>query len=291
MPGTGKEKIMLEESFECLSKEQCGAYLKKLELEKPGSCDLEFLDRLILRHLERISFENLDVVWKHNLINTALDAVYKKVVENGRGGYCFELNALFLGLLRGLGYDAYPVACRVMVPGENTVRIPTHRGSVVRLDGKKYFCDVGFGGIACTRAARMDPGTVTETKFGSFFFEQDYEGWLMMRYVSKQTIPPQKPGIILSEDPCRMQAEPADILMVSEYACSPVDFAYANRAMCEKGSHFYDRLTVQRMTEYGPCSIEYNHVTLRDENGKKEFDVSSEEELNRILKEKFMLKV
>lgn len=124
---------MLEESFEQLNQKQCAAYLKKLKLPQE-ECTLEFLDRLIRRHLEEIPFENLDLVRTHELIQTDLDTVYKKIIQGRRGGYCFELNALFLGLLRGLGYQAYPVACRVLRrPG---LRMPTHRASVVCADGK-----------------------------------------------------------------------------------------------------------------------------------------------------------
>lgn len=47
---------MLEESFEQLNQKQCAAYLKKLKLPQE-ECTLEFLDRLIRRHLEEIPFE------------------------------------------------------------------------------------------------------------------------------------------------------------------------------------------------------------------------------------------
>ena len=89
---------MLEESFEQLNQKQCAAYLKKLKLPQE-ECTLEFLDRLIRRHLEEIPFENLDLVRTHELIQTDLDTVYKKIIQGRRGGYCFELNALFLGLV------------------------------------------------------------------------------------------------------------------------------------------------------------------------------------------------
>lgn len=68
---------MLEESFEQLDQEQCVAYLKRLKLPQE-ECTLEFLDRLIRRHLEEIPFENLDLVRTHELISTDLDTVYKK---------------------------------------------------------------------------------------------------------------------------------------------------------------------------------------------------------------------
>ena len=64
---------MLEESFEQLDQEQCAAYLKRLKLPQE-ECTLEFLDRLIRRHLEEIPFENLDLVRTHEL-----NTVYKKL--------------------------------------------------------------------------------------------------------------------------------------------------------------------------------------------------------------------
>lgn len=264
---------MLEESFECLNKAQCAAYLEKLKLEVPEECTVDFLDLLIGRHLQIIPFENLDLVQTHELVVTELESVYEKVVFRGRGGYCFELNALFLGLLRGLGYHAYPVACRVLRrPG---LRMPTHRASVVCLGGKKYFCDVGYGGIACTRAAQMDVGAVTEMEFGSFTFEREYDGWLNLCYTPKK-----------GDNPERMK-----IFMVAEIPSAPIDFAAANQAMCEEGSMFYDKVIVQKMTPYGPVSIDGERFTLRGENGKKVFEISSRQELLRILREEFQIEI
>ena len=58
---------MLEESFEQLDQEQCAAYLKRLKLPQE-ECTLEFLDRLIRRHLEEIPFENLwEIVFQEKL--------------------------------------------------------------------------------------------------------------------------------------------------------------------------------------------------------------------------------
>lgn len=263
---------MLEESFEQLDQKQCAAYLKKLKLPQE-ECTLEFLDRLIRRHLEEIPFENLDLVRTHELIQTDLDTVYKKIIQGRRGGYCFELNALFLGLLRGLGYQAYPVACRVLRrPG---LRMPTHRASVVCADGKKYFCDVGYGGIACVRAALMEPGAVTHTDFGSFYFERECAGWLNFWHKGEKNR--EKSGI--------------KIFMVAEFPSAPVDFAPANQAMCSPGAMFYDKVVVHRMTKYGPLSVEGNQVTLREKEGKKIVMLSSGEELREVLKKEFKIEV
>jgi len=264
---------MLEESFERLNKEQCATYLKRLGISLPDQLSSGFLDKLIQTHLYKIPFENLDLIKDHKVISTDLETVYQKIVLGNRGGCCFELNALFLGLLRGLGYTAYPIACRVLMrPG---LRMPTHRASVVCLEDRKYFCDVGYGGIACIRGAVMEPGKVTETEFGDFFFERECVGWLNFWYQSK------KSG----------QEKPVKIFMVSEIPSAPVDFAPANEAMCRQGSMFYDKLIVQKMTPYGPVSIDGSCFTIRGKEGKRVSELSSREELLKILKEEFQIEI
>ncbi len=257
----------MEQSFECLREDQCRSYLERLGMELPGRPSREFLDRLVRRHLEVIPFENLTQVICHETVSMDLERVYEKVVCGRRGGYCFELNALFLGLLRGLGYEGYPVACRVMRrPG---LRMPTHRANVVCLDEKEYFCDVGFGGIACMRGALMECGTVTETDFGSFYFEPEYKGWLNFWHI------PRGEG----------RDAAAKIMMVAQIPSAPIDFAPANAAMCGEDSIFTQGVMVQKMTAWGPVSIDGDLYTYRGKNGKTVTQIGSQQELMKILQE------
>lgn len=256
---------LLEASFECLDGERCRGYLDRLGMEYPGRADRQYLDRLIKRHLEVIPFENLSQVRMHETVSMDLDRIYEKIITGKRGGYCFELNALLLGLLRGLGYEGYPVACRVLRrPG---LRMPTHRANIVCLEGKEYFCDVGFGGIACVRGARMESGAMTPTEFGSFFFEPEYRGWLNFCHV------PQGEG----------RENAAKIMMVAQIPSSPVDFVPANEAMCSEGSIFVKDVMVQKMTDWGPVSIDGDQFTCRGQMGKTVTKIASEEELEKIL--------
>ena len=88
-------------------------YLSRIGLERQNvRCDLESLRILQLQHLLNVPFENLDIHWK---VPIALDTerFYEKIVENRRGGYCYELNGLFDELLKGLGYHTHLVSGRV----------------------------------------------------------------------------------------------------------------------------------------------------------------------------------
>ncbi|EOT1168876.1 arylamine N-acetyltransferase, partial [Cronobacter turicensis] len=55
---------------------------------------LETLNALHRHHTAAIPFENLDVLLGREILLDD-DAIFIKLVEAGRGGYCFEQNALF----------------------------------------------------------------------------------------------------------------------------------------------------------------------------------------------------
>ena len=132
------------------------AYLNRIGAEAPAARDAAALDELIVRHLQSVPFENLDVVDFGLVPDLGEEKLYEKVVARRRGGYCFELNALFLSLLEGLGYAAYPVGVRV-VWNRDFIPPMSHMGLVAELDGGKYYCDVGFGGPGPKGLLRLEP--------------------------------------------------------------------------------------------------------------------------------------
>ena len=67
-----------------------------------------------------------------------------KLVQQKRGGYCFEVNGLLLLALQALGYEARALLCRVHTNGQSTGR--THQIILVSLAGQEWLMDVGFGG-------------------------------------------------------------------------------------------------------------------------------------------------
>jgi len=59
-----------------------------------------------------IPFENLDIHYnKHIKLN--IDSIYQKIIENKRGGFCYELNSLFYELLISLEFNAKMISARV----------------------------------------------------------------------------------------------------------------------------------------------------------------------------------
>lgn len=131
-------------------------YLQRLGFDVPPAPTLETLRQLQLRHTGAFPFENLTTLSGEPVL-IDLPSIEQKVLHNGRGGYCYELNNLFLVLLQSLGFDARAISGRVVMgqpEGAWTAR--THRLSLVIIDDVRYITDVGFGGMVPTAPLLLD---------------------------------------------------------------------------------------------------------------------------------------
>lgn len=120
------------------------SYLDRLGVPRPPEPTAEALRALHVAHLERIPFENLDVAIGRP-VELGVDALVAKVLDRGRGGFCYELNGLFAHLLTALGYRVTLLAARVWT-GEAWGPPFDHLALRVRTaDGTEWLADVGFG--------------------------------------------------------------------------------------------------------------------------------------------------
>lgn len=129
------------------TEEQLEACLARIKYEKTITLTKECLDDLIFSCQCNVPYDNLDVFDYGREVKLDGQSLYEKIVVNGRGGYCFELNGFFYRILKGLGFDVVPTCCRIMFgpvkgPENNFI---DHRASIVTIDGQRYFCDVGTG--------------------------------------------------------------------------------------------------------------------------------------------------
>src|SRR5690625_2412618 len=94
--------------------------------------------------MKQIPFENLNV-GRNIPIYLNLETIYEKVVQQNRGGFCYEVNGLFHWLLVTLVFQAQLVAATVKRPNGVWAKTDTHVGIIVELNDKQYLVDVGFG--------------------------------------------------------------------------------------------------------------------------------------------------
>jgi N-hydroxyarylamine O-acetyltransferase len=154
-------------------------YLQRLGFDAPPAPTLETLRQLQLRHTGAFPFENLTTLMGEPVL-IDLPSIEQKVLHNGRGGYCYELNNLFLALLQTLGFDARGITGRVVMgqpEGAWTAR--THRLSLVTLDGVRYITDVGFGGMVPTAPLMLDTEVEQFTPHEPYRIEPHADGYTL----------------------------------------------------------------------------------------------------------------
>jgi N-hydroxyarylamine O-acetyltransferase len=117
-------------------------YLKRINYQGKVSNDLDCLKSILHGQHRSIPFENFDICLGKE-INLAPNALAEKLVDNKRGGYCFELNGLLLMALKSFGFDARALLGRVHLTRKPTGR--THQVSLINLNGQQYIVDLGFG--------------------------------------------------------------------------------------------------------------------------------------------------
>lgn len=144
------------------------AYLRRLGFAAPPPPTLHTLHLLQLRHSAAFPFETLNTLL-HLPVPMALPSVAHKLLVEKRGGYCYELNGLYLALLRRLGFDARPLTARVVMGGpEDAQTARTHLMVRVRLEGRDWLSDVGFGGMVPTAPLALDEDAAQPTPHEPF---------------------------------------------------------------------------------------------------------------------------
>lgn len=161
-------------------------YLQRLGFDAPPAPTLETLRQLQLRHTGVFPFENLTTLSGEPVL-IDLPSIERKVLHGGRGGYCYELNNLYLALLQELGFEARGISGRVVIgQPEGAWPARTHRLSLVTLDGERYISDVGFGGMVPTAPLLLDSREEQSTPHEPYRIEQHADGYTLRARVGDE---------------------------------------------------------------------------------------------------------
>jgi N-hydroxyarylamine O-acetyltransferase len=167
-----------------LGPDQLAAYLRRLGLERAERPSLPFLTRLQRRHLLRVPFENLDIFWGRP-IPLEVQRAWYKVVALRRGGFCYELNALFAAALSALGFRVSLLSARVWRKvGHSWGPEFDHLTLGVTLD-QAYLVDVGFGDAF---RAPMPLSTVEQSDVSGRYrlVQGEWPGELVLEHTAKE---------------------------------------------------------------------------------------------------------
>ncbi len=144
------------------------AYFERIGYGGERAPTLAALRAIHRLHARAIPFENLNPLlrWPVRLDAASLE---RKLVREGRGGYCFEHNLLLRHVLDALGYRTTGLAARVMwTAPRDVVRPRSHMLLRVEVEGEPYVADVGFGGLTLTGPLRLVPDAVQATPHEPF---------------------------------------------------------------------------------------------------------------------------
>ena len=119
------------------------AYLERINYHGALTPTAETLRELQVAHLLAVPFENLSI---HSGEPIVLEdqALFEKIVERRRGGFCYELNGLFAALLRSLGFKVEMLSAGVANSEGEFGPDFDHMALLVTLE-KRWLADVGFG--------------------------------------------------------------------------------------------------------------------------------------------------
>lgn len=138
---------------------QLDAYLRRIGVPTDTvlTASVATVTQLMIAQLRTVPFENLDVQAGKIVSLQPTDIINKIVGERGearRGGYCYEVNALFAMALTTLGISYQFVFCRPMFYPMQ--RPKTHMALVVSVEGRSLLCDLGFGSYGLRAPIALD---------------------------------------------------------------------------------------------------------------------------------------
>lgn len=126
------------------------AYLTRIGYDGERAPTEAALHALIRAHTTAIPFENLETLLGRP-VPLDLDTLQRKLVQERRGGWCYENAVLFAAALERFGFDFTALSARVTMGTADPARVPTrpatHALLAVSVPGSEHplIADVGFG--------------------------------------------------------------------------------------------------------------------------------------------------
>ena len=154
------------------------SYLKRINYEGSLNPSHETLTALQKAHLLNVPFENLDIALGRPIVLND-EALFNKIVERRRGGFCYELNGLFAWLLRELGFDVVKLSAGVFSDNGGFGPYFDHMALLVQLE-RPWLVDVGFGD-SFRRPIPLDEASDHREKFGVYRLDRTKDKFVLMQ--------------------------------------------------------------------------------------------------------------
>lgn len=244
-------------------------YLQHLHFTGVPQANLATLQALHRCHMLTVPFENLNIIYRLG-IDLTENALFSKIVDHHRGGFCYELNRIFALLLEQIGFRVQFIAGEVRARNGDFGPPFDHMALLVELD-QPYLVDVGFGDSFLTPLKITTTEQQPQTS-GTFNLEQQGDYYYLERRNGDQ----------------RSRAKTLYRFTLQPRAAE--DF----NAMCHyhytsPQSHFTQKLVCSRPTEQGRITLSESKLIITENHCRKEFTLHSEAERREALQRYFAI--
>src|SRR5882762_5726016 len=242
------------------------AYLDRINYQGPLAPTAETLRALQVAHLLAVPFENLSIHAKEPIVLED-EALFTKIVERRRGGFCYEANGLFAALLRALGFNVTMLSAEVANPDGDFGPPFDHMTLMVSLE-QRWLVDVGFGD------SFREPLLLDELSDQV----QDNRAYRLL---------PDGAQMVLMHRDDNIEWNPQYRFTLN--ACAYEHFAEMCRFhQTSPQSHFTQRRICSLATETGRITLsDMRFIRTTEKGDREERNISSREEYSKILRDQF----
>ncbi|MGW0736654.1 arylamine N-acetyltransferase family protein [Streptomyces sp. NPDC002851] len=245
------------------------AYLRRIGYDGPRTATADVLRGLHRAHMSTMRFTNLDLFMG---LGVALDlpSLQRKLVDDRRGGYCFEQNLLFAAALERLGFTVTRHLARIR-RGSSAVRPRAHAVLLVDVEGGRLLADTGFGDEGLIEPIPLLDGAQLTVGAWTWRIELDDDEWVLRS---------QRPDGWFDVYGVRLERHfPCDFETSNHYTAS------------HPRSVFVGQLIVQRGDEQRRHTLQNLDLTTQHPDGRREHRRLAPEELAPVLEDVFGLTV
>ena len=238
-------------------------YLQHIGFAGIPQADLLTLQQLHRCHMLSVPFENLSIIYRQG-IHLEEPALFNKIVERNRGGFCYELNRLFAALLKDIGFNVQFISGEIRARDGSFGAPFDHMALMVELD-QPYLVDVGFGDSFLTPLKITTTEQQPQTS-GTFHLEQEGETYYLERRNGDN------------------RSHAKTLYRFTLQAREPSEFdGMCHYHSTSPQSHFTQRLVCSRPTENGRVTISENKLIITEDHQRHESTLHSEDERRAAL--------
>lgn len=224
------------------------------------------------RFMLTIPFENISIQNKET-ISVNLNHLFNKLIQQHRGGFCYEMNHFFGSYLESKGFKVYRMSATVHQPNGNYSPKGSHLSLVVLINDEYYIADVGFGDLP------LQALPITSIEATQSIFEKT--GQFRAIFETPTTYLLQKLEETTWVTRYKAKFKSYDIHDFDEM----INYNTSNPE-----SIFVKQLMITKPQEFGRATMSFNHLTLTKKDKKEQFNITSDN-YKDILKTYFNLNV